>query len=159
MRFHYCYLVVLLSSLEAAVAAEPARGRPILYNYVTEAGPAGERILQETYGARYTIVPAGQASGLIPPKVTLETYPLYGRVPGGPGKLIVAFVVGPNGRVKDPVVLYSTQPRNNRMVREMVSKWLWQPAKLNGAPVPAIVSHNIGFSRATRSVGFSRPRR
>ena len=159
MRFHCCCLVVLVLSAQAATAAEPARGRPMLYNYISEAGPGAERILQQTYGPRYTIVSAGKASGLTPPKITLQTYPLYGRVPGGPGKVAVAFIVTPNGRVKDPVVIYSTQPRINRMVREMVSKWLWQPAKLNGAPVPSIMAHYVGFSRATRSIGFSPPKR
>jgi len=101
-------------------------------------------------------VPARSVSGLTPPTVTSQTYPLYGQVPGGPGQVVVVFIVAPNGRVKDPVVVYSTQPRINRMVREMVSKWLWQPAQLKGAPVPTIVSHNIGFSRARRSIGFSR---
>ena len=86
-----------------------------------------------------------------------ETYPLYGRVPGGDGKTAVAFIVLSNGRVKDPVVVYSTQPRNDRMVREMVSKWIWEPAKLNGGPVPSIQTHYVGFSRATRSIGYSRP--
>ena len=155
MRRHCCYLLFLFSSLGAAVAAEPVRGRPTLYNYVSDAGAEGERILQETYGPRYTIVPAAKASGLTPPKLTVQTYPLYGRVPGGPGRVIVAFIVAPNGRVKDPVVVYSTQPRINRMVREMVSKWLWKPAQLNGAPVPSIVSHRIGFGRAARQIGFS----
>ena len=33
------------------------------------------------------------------------------------------------------------------MVREMVSKWLCKPAKLNGAPVPTILSEGFEFSR------------
>ena len=159
VRLHCCYLLVLFLSLPPVTAAEPARGRPMLYNYVSEGGSEGNRILRQTYGGRYNIVPAAQASGLVPPKLTLQTYPLYGRVPGGSGRVLVAFIVAPNGRVKDPVVLHSTQARNDRMVREMVSKWLWQPARLNGAPVASIVSRDIGFGRARRSVGFSRPRR
>ena len=155
MMLRYRYLLVLFFSLGVAFSAEPALGRPMLYNFVNDAGADGERILQQSYGPRYTIVPATRASGIVPPKLTLQTYPLYGRVPGGPGDAIVAFIVGPNGRVKDPVVVYSTQPRINRMVREMVSKWLWKPAQLNGAAVPAIVSHRVGFSRATRQIGFS----
>ncbi len=133
-------------------------GRPALYNYFTEAGPKEERILQATYGARYTIVSPAKTSGLAPAKVVQETYPLYGQIPGGAGRTAVAFIVMPNGRVKDPVVVYSTQPRNDRMVREMVSKWIYQPAKLNGVPVPSIASYYAGFSRLeTRSVGYSRP--
>ena len=157
MRLRGWYVLVLFSTLAFVIAAEPVCGRPMLYNYISDVRAEGERILQETYGPRYTIVPAAKASGLVPPKLTLETYPLYGRVPGGPGKVIVAFVVGANGRVKDPVIVYSTQPRNDRMVREMVSKWLWKPAQLNGAPVPSIVSHRIGFSRVTRQIGYGRP--
>jgi outer membrane biosynthesis protein TonB len=158
MKFLLCYSVVVLLLLsQAATAAEPARGRPALYNYLTDIGSDGERVLQQTYGGRYSIVSASKVSGLTAPKVTLQTYPLYGRVPGGPGKVAVAFIVLPNGHVKDPVVFYSNQPRNDRMVREMVSKWLWQPAKLNGAPVPSIMSHYIGFSNATRTVGYPHP--
>ena len=157
MRLHCCYLLVLLLSWNAAVAAPLASGRPPLYNYFNEAGPEQERILQATYGPRYTIVSAAKTSGLTPPKVVQETYPLYGRVPGGSGRTAVAFIVMPSGRVKDPVVVYSTQPRNDRMVREMVSKWIYQPAKLNGSPVPAIQTYYVGFSRATPSIGYSRP--
>ena len=158
MKLHCCSLLVFLSSLSAVIAAAPPpTGRPALYNYFDDGGPEQERILQATYGARYTIVPAAKTSGLTPAKVVQETYPLYGRVPGGDGKTAVAFIVLSNGRVKDPVVVYSTQPRNDRMVREMVSKWIWEPAKLNGAPVPSIQTHYVGFSRATRSIGYSRP--
>ena len=158
MRLPSCYLLVLFLSCSAAVAAPPATGRPALYNYFNEAGPAEERILQATYGPRYAIVSAAKTSGLTPPKIVHETYPLYGRVPGGDGKTAVAFIVTPSGHVKDPVVVYSTQPRNDRMVREMVSKWIYQPAKLNGSPVPAIQTYFVGLGRATtRSIGYSRP--
>jgi hypothetical protein len=43
------------------------------------------------------------------------------------------------------------------MVREMVSKWLWQPAKLNGVPVPSIETHAVGFKRVPWQVGVKAP--
>lgn len=147
MRFLCCYVVVLFLSVQAATAADPARGRPMLYSYVAAGGAEGERLLKEAYGARYTIVPARNASGLISPKLTSQTYPPYGRVPGGNGKVVVAFIAAPNGHVKDPVILHSTNPRVNRMVREMVGKRLCKPTQLNGAPMATIVSQNMGFSR------------
>lgn len=151
MRLHCCYyLVVLFLSLQAVAAAEPASSRPMLYNYVTEGGPAAENMLKAKYGARYTIVPAKKTSGLIPANLPNKTYPLYGRVPGGSGKVLVAFIAAPDGHVKDPVVLYSTNPRLDRMVREMVSKWLCEPAQLNGTPVPTILSEGFSFGRLRR---------
>jgi TonB family protein len=157
MRLHYRYLLVSLLTLSAGVAASAATGRPALYNYFDQAGPKEEAILQATYGPRYSVVSATKTTGLTPPKLVQQTYPLYGRIPGGSGTTAVAFIVNPSGRVKDPVVVYSTQPRNDRMVREMVSKWIYEPAKLNGSPVPAIQTYAFGLGRATRSVGYSRP--
>ena len=157
MRLLCCYLLVPLLTLSAAVAASAATGWPAVYNYFDKAGPKEQEILQATYGPRYSVVSAAKTSGLTPPKLVQQTYPLYGQIPGGSGRTAVAYIVTPSGRVKDPVVVYSTQPRNDRMVREMVSKWIYEPAKLNGSPVAAIQTYAFGFGRATRSVGYSRP--
>lgn len=143
--------------MTAALAAPPAVGRPTLYNYFNEAAPDAQRILQTTYGPRYGIVSAAKIPGLTRAKLVQETYPLYGQLPGGNGTTALVFIVMPNGRVKDSVVVYSSAPRNDRMVREMVSKWIYEPAKLNGSPVPTIESYVFGLRRVPWRVGYSRP--
>ncbi len=143
--------------MTAAIAAPPATGRPALYNYFNEDAPEAHRILQATYGPRYAIVSATKIPGLTPAKLVHETYPLYGRFAGGDGTTAVAFIVMPNGRIKDPVVVYSSAPRNDRLVREIVSKWIYEPAKLHGSPVAAIESYVFGVRRVPWSIGYSRP--
>lgn len=52
-----------------------------------------------------------------------------------PATVYVLFVVGPDGKVADPVVQSSTDPTFERSALAAVKQWKFEPGKRNGQPV------------------------
>ena len=53
------------------------------------------------------------------------------------GYAVVAVSVDAEGKVQDSLVLAYTQPQFARATLEVVNKWIFIPARLDGAAVPA----------------------
>ena len=63
------------------------------------------------------------------------------------GVILLEAVVDEHGRIKDPVVLRGLQPDLQPYFMDSVRKWRFEPARLNGKPVPVfyLLTVNICF--------------
>jgi periplasmic protein TonB len=52
-----------------------------------------------------------------------------------PGSVHVVFIVGPDGRVEDPVVQHASDPAFERPALAAVKQWKFEPGKRKGQPV------------------------
>jgi TonB family protein len=83
-----------------------------------------------------------------PPRVTYQAtpvYPLQMRREGLRGLVQVGFVVDTEGRVRDPIVISSTNPGLNQAAIDAVLKWRFTPGLRAGVPVNVRMSVPISF--------------
>ena len=86
------------------------------------------------------MVPLPANAQFVPAKLTKRTVHPYIREVG---RVKIVAVADVNGRMRDPVVLESTNPRLNLMMRNSVTNWLCLPARLNGTAVPTVTQSTI----------------
>jgi len=88
-----------------------------------------------------------------PPRLTDETpvdYPIVLQQENLRGEVKLSFVVDSGGRVRNPVVISSTNPGFNQPAIEAVLKWRFTPALRRGAPVSANLGETINFEMVDR---------
>lgn len=130
---------VLLLFAAAAASAQDSR-KPVVYNHVTEEGAGMDQLVHETYDAAFKVVDVSDSDGIyVPPHL------LYGPKPTVPsteadgplaGTVVVFFLITPDGQVKEPVIITSSEPRLNAEVLATLRRWIFTPARINGRPVP-----------------------
>jgi len=119
-----------------AVFAQTSLEKPVVFNHITEAGAALDRLVHQTYDAEFKVVDFSDLDGVyVPPR------PANVPRPGNPvdekgapieGKIVVLFIVTTEGRVVRPVIINSSDPRLNRPVLETLAVWTFEPARVNG---------------------------
>ena len=79
---------------------------------------------------------------------TQPRYPLADRQRGVSGSVVLSVVIGSDGRVREPTVIRSVSPSMDRAATDAVQNWRYQPAVLNGTPVPVygVVRMNFEYS-------------
>jgi len=129
--------IVLLIGGPAARAQDAPK--PIVYNHLTDASAGMDPLVHETYDDTFRIVDFSDRDGIyVPPHV------LYGPKPSAPaaeagvqlaGTVVVFFIITADGRVTQPVVAASSEPRLDPGVLATLPRWIFTPARLNGRPV------------------------
>jgi protein TonB len=72
-------------------------------------------------------------------------YPHAAKAAGLDGEVWVEFIVDPSGRVHDPAVVRSSDRMFEEATLRAVSKWRFEPGKLNGRPVSFRMSVPVLF--------------
>lgn len=119
-----------------AVFAQTSLEKPVVFNHITQAGAALDRLVHQTYDADFKVVDFSDLDGVyVPPR------PVNVPRPGNPvdekgapieGKVVVFFIVTTEGRVVKPIIIDSSDPRLNRRVLETLAVWRFEPARVNG---------------------------
>lgn len=66
-----------------------------------------------------------------------------------PATVSLIFTVDPDGRVKDPAVLRTTDPAFDRVALAAIKQWRFEPGKRNGRPVEFRMRIPITFKRGS----------
>jgi TonB family protein len=143
-------LVVLTTP--RAVSAQTPPEKPVVFNHITQAGAAFDRLVHQTYDAEFKVVDFTDLDGVyIPPQ------PVVGPKPAPPvdekgapieGKVVVFFIVTTEGRVAQPVIINSSDPRLNPGVLEAVAGWTFEPARVNGRQASTTAGEEFDFQGA-----------
>ena len=131
-------IICAVTALTMTVAA--AETKPTVYSALASADEPTARNVEEVFRDRFTIASVSDKEQFVPATVTKRTLPPYIRYVG---RVTVAYVAGVDGLARHPVVLESTNPRLNLMLRETVKNWRCVPARLNGTPVPSVMKNTI----------------
>ncbi|HTQ32133.1 MAG TPA: TonB family protein [Opitutaceae bacterium] len=84
-----------------------------------------------------------------PPRVVHRERPLYPRaliMAESNGEVTLNFVVDIEGRVRNPVVVASTNPFFDQPALDAIMKWRFEPGTRKGVPVSTRITQNIVFS-------------
>lgn len=73
-------------------------------------------------------------------------YPLEVQALGIEGKVKVSFTVTTNGMVTDVYVVGSPSPVLSELARKAVAGWIFEPARLGGTPINALVRQEVKFN-------------
>ena len=128
---------VIAAGLIATAAAET---KPTVYSALGGQTENTARNAEQVFRDRFTVASIPGNEQFVPAKVIKRTLPPYIR---HVGRVTVAYVAGVDGVARNPVVVESTNPRLNLMLRETVKNWRCVPARLNGAPVPSVMKNTI----------------
>ena len=138
-------------SIEPERSVEP--GRQLVGVIENGAGFPGGLIV----GAALAPLPASPAAGppvpvrpggnIKPPTKTKDVAPTYPRIAQAArveGFVIVEATIGPDGKVREAVVLRSI-PLLDAAALDAVRQWEYSPTLLNGAPVPVVMTVTVLF--------------
>lgn len=129
-----------------------------MYNDIGGDGsPTLDRAIKGAYAARYAIVDTAASQGYAGPRTTAGELPQSATGPsGGPpgGYVLAAYIVDGDGRVKDPVILSSTDPRLAAAALEAMAHWRFSPATLDGRPVASTAAQEFTFGGPEPEVSF-----
>ncbi len=93
----------------------------------------------------------------LPPRVVHQSAPIYPmalRQAGLRGEVDVQFVVDIEGRVRNPVVISSTNPALDQAAIDAILKWKFEPGKRNGIPVNVRMEQPIVFEMDEPGGGY-----
>jgi len=146
-------IIVMASTVPWSHAAKKsqqatAEHKPTLYNYAGKGSDShGETEAKAHYRSWYNVVDFNDERGYFPAKVSKKTIPP--RLKEG-GRIIRGFVrigviVNENGRLVEPMVEYSTNPKLNRTLLSIIQQWSGSPAFLHGKPVATLKYQDFDF--------------
>jgi protein TonB len=95
-----------------------------------------------------TAAPVRPGGDLRPPtrtKYVLPTYPVLAQSARVQGVVIIEAVIGTDGKVRDTNVLRSI-PLLDQAAMEAVRQWEYTPSRLNGVPVPVLMTVTVTFT-------------
>ena len=140
-RLPFLHAVRLLIGLAAAFVGSAAdAGKLTVYASLPADQEAALPGIRQAFGDRFTITPVGSREDFVPAKVPSPTHHPYIR---NVGRVTLAAVADVDGRLRDPIVVESTNPRLNLMLRNSMKNWRCVPARLGGAPVPSVVTRTV----------------
>jgi TonB family protein len=137
--------------LLAIAASVDAADKPTVYNHVTKEAADIDAQVSAVYATKFTITDIRDDSTYTRPRVTEGSLPrLATSADGKPlgGYVLVAFVIGLDGRVTDPVVLKTTDERLNTVATKALEGWRLEPAMLNGAAIATTGAQEFTFETA-----------
>ena len=129
------------AALTLCLATAGATGKRTVYSIKSAEGANAIRTAEEALGARFTIEPVAPSERFVAARFTRRTLHPYIREPG---RVTIAAVADVDGRLRDPVVIDSTNPRLHLMMLNSVKHhWKCEPARLNGTPVPSVIQSTV----------------
>jgi TonB family protein len=132
-----------------ALSAQTPPEKPVVYNHITQAGAALDRLVHQAYDAEFKVVDFTDRDGVyIPPQLAVglrPAAPLDGN--GAPigGRVVVFFIVTTEGRVAKPVIIDSSDPRLNPGVLDALAGWAFEPARVNGRQTSTTAGEEFDF--------------
>ena len=140
LRFTVRAVLVVFAIAAMSTVNAAAETKPTVYSALAAEEENTARSVEEVFRDRFTVTPVSGKEQFVPAKVTKRTLPPYIRYVG---RVTVAYVAGVDGVARNAVVVESTNPRLNLMLRETVKNWRCVPARLNGTPVPSVMKNTI----------------
>jgi hypothetical protein len=150
---------LLLSLLPKLVGAEAKRNeakesRPILYISFSSPATDQDRREEKLYGNSFRLLEVSPRDGFEDARLKGEFHgiadPRSMRLWRLPGKVSIAFVVTPEGRVTDLRVLESTDPLFTAAMTEEIMSERYFPARSHGQPVFSLGSLAQKFGHSSR---------
>ena len=144
-------LLLGVSLAGVGAAGEGSGGKPEVYNHVTGASSEMDRVVHATYESRWRVIDISERDGTYtPPRVKDARAPLpVFDVKGDAvrGKVLAFFIIGPDGRVQDPVIIQASDPRLGPPVLATLANWTFVPARFKGEAVAATGGEEFNFPR------------
>lgn len=129
-----CVLAVSLTPRAAHAGLSP--DKPVVYNHITSAGAPLDQLIHQTFDAEFKVVDFSDLDGAyVPPQpkgASMPSPPLDEKGIPIEGQVIVFYIVTTEGRVMNPVVIRSSDPRLNARVVEAMVDWTFEPARVKG---------------------------
>jgi hypothetical protein len=145
-----CYpRYALIASLCFSSALCTAADKPVVFNHVSGQPSESDRLLHEHFDKLFTIIdirdqehtytlPKGISGFGLPPPVYVGGHCLKGHTRG-------FFVIMADGVVTSPYFTEVSTESLANLAIQRVEKWRYQPATLDGRPIPTVVETYVGF--------------
>jgi hypothetical protein len=153
------WLLALLAPalLAASGPADPGQ-KPLVYNYLEGDGSVPlDRAIKGAYGAGYRIVDVHRSDGYREPEATDGDLPTSAKDEEGrwiAGYVLAAYIVTAEGRVADPRVLRSNDPRLSKVALDAMAKWRFTPGTLRGQAVATTAAQEFKFGPLLAATGY-----
>jgi TonB family protein len=151
-------LVLLLLGIAPALRAQVIQ-KPIVYNNLEGDGSQElDRSIKQAYSPRYTIVDTRASDGYVEPSPTAGSMPGTIQDEKGvvlAGYVLVAYIVGTDGKVADPVVLKTSDSRLEKAALDVMGHWRFTPGKVGGESVATTAAQEFTFGPVRVQSGFS----
>jgi protein TonB len=86
------------------------------------------------------------ANAVVPPKLIRDVTAQFPQnLWSKPGTVVVAAVVGMDGKIGDVKAIKSPHPELNPLAIDAVKQWQFEPARQAGKPVPFTITVNVQF--------------
>ncbi len=142
-------LVVAQGGSRPATAAQSESRKLVVYNHILEPGAAMDRLVHQTYDAGFQVVDFTDRDHIyMPPRLAEAAPPIAPLDDTGKaikGTVEALFIVTAEGRVLNPVVITSSDPRLNAAVLESLSGRTYRPARIDGWNVAATAGEEFTF--------------
>ncbi|HTU00497.1 MAG TPA: energy transducer TonB [Candidatus Sulfotelmatobacter sp.] len=154
MRKRLAVLLMLLL-IGAGLAPSPIAdagpgGKPEVYNHVTAAGAALDRLVHQTYDSKWQVIDISDRDGTYtPPRLQVGPPPrpvLDAKGAAIQGKVMAFFIIAQDGHVQDPVIVQASDPRLGPAVFTTVVGWVFEPARFNGRIVAVTGGEEFDFA-------------
>ena len=130
------------------VARSVAAEKPVVYNNVDGDGSQElDRSIKQAYSPRYSIVDTRASDGYVEPSSTAGSMPGTVQDDKGvvlAGYVLVAYIVGTDGKVADPVVLKTSDSRLEKAALDVMGRWRFTPGKIGGEAVATTAAQDTG---------------
>ena len=130
--------------------ADSPAARPVVYHRVTAKDDPRDRAERDAYGSKFTVIELADGRAYTPPQPIDGRLPKLARAASGEvlsGDVLVAYIVTPDGRAIEPVVLHSTDARLDATALKATESWRFEAARLHGAPVATVSAQQFTFRR------------
>ena len=145
--------VMLGTLLSCGVAACTADHKPVLFNHVSEQGPNGGNLVHEHFAKLYRIVDVDDKKQRYTPPTYLagleRPQPVFGQDHCLKESAWLLFVVTTQGAVTSPQSIEASSTLSSKRAIERAEKMRFEPATLDGNPIPAVGDFHFVISCPT----------
>jgi hypothetical protein len=154
MKHAVLALTLLVASPALAATQKPAeQGKTLIYNQIIEKPIVSGRDAQKTYAGKFQVIDIRQGGEFTPghlkghnPRFFWGSWdPRPVRQETIPAKVVLVWVVSPEGGVIEPRVIQSPDKRLAEQVIAEVTRLRYAPARLRGIAVFSLWSHEFVF--------------
>jgi|GEM_PF-1918193 len=149
-------ILMLLALLTSSVISGAA-DKPTIYNHVNSESTALDVLVKAALAPKFTIVDIRDSTGYVQPKPTAGHLPRTARTQAGEplgGYVLIAYVVTPEGRVAEPVVLKTADERLNSIATKAMEDWRFSPATLKGVAIATAAVQEFTFENTPTPTNF-----
>ncbi|HZZ18112.1 MAG TPA: energy transducer TonB [Opitutaceae bacterium] len=150
-------LLLSLGSASSLFADEVKK--PLVYNNVEGDGSQElDRSIKKAYAGRYVVEDTKASDSYAEPSPTSGSMPGAvkddkGGVLGG--YVLVAYIVGTDGKADDPVVLRTSDERLSKAALDAMGHWRFKPGKVAGQEVASTAAQEFNFGPVRVQSGFT----